>query len=152
VASASSYIVDFIAALLVLAVVLAGYGVTPTTAMLFAPLFAIWALVGALAFGTWLSAVNVRYRDVQYVLPFIIQLWLLSTPIAYPSSRIPEKWQAILGLNPVAGIVEGFRWSVTGAFQPRASTLLLSGLSTVVVLVVGIFYFRNTERTFADVI
>lgn len=152
IAAASSYVVDFAASLLVLAAVLIIYGVAPTPALALAPLFALWALVVALAFGTWLSAVNVRYRDVQFVLPFVIQLWLLATPIAYPSSRVPAQWQTLIGLNPVAGVVEGFRWSVTGHFQPRASMLALSGLVTVVVLVVGLFYFRKTERTFADVI
>ena len=86
------------------------------------------------------------------VLPFVVQLWLLATPIAYPSSRVPARWQALIGLNPVAGVVEGFRWSVTGHFQPRLATLLLSALTTSVVLVGGVLYFRNTERTFADVI
>ncbi len=152
VAAASSYIVDFAVSLLVLGAVLVLYGVAPTPALVFAPLFAFWALVVALAFGTWLSAINVRYRDVQFVLPFLVQLWLLATPIAYPASRVPERWQALIGLNPVAGVVEGFRWSVTGHFEPHAETLLLSGLTTVVVLVIGIFYFRSTERTFADVI
>ena len=151
-AAASSYIVDFGVSLVVLAAVLLLYGIPLTAAVVFAPLFAIWALVVALAFGTWLSAVNVRYRDVQFVLPFIVQLWLLATPIAYPASRIPRQWQALIGLNPVAGVVEGFRWSVTGQFQPQVATLLLSALSTLVVLVIGVLYFSNTERTFADVI
>jgi lipopolysaccharide transport system permease protein len=152
VAAASSYIVDFVVSLVVLAAVLAAYGIAPTSAMFLAPLFALWALAVALAFGTWLSAINVRYRDVQFVLPFVIQLWLLATPIAYPSSRVPARWQALIGLNPVAGVVEGFRWSVTGHFRPHLDTLLLSGLTSLVVLVVGVIYFRNTERTFADVI
>ncbi len=151
-AAASSYIVDFGVSLVVLAGVLLLYSIPLTAAVIFAPLFAIWALVVALAFGTWLSAVNVRYRDVQFVLPFIVQLWLLATPIAYPASRIPRQWQALIGLNPVAGVVEGFRWSVTGQFQPQLATLLLSALSTLVVLVIGVLYFSNTERTFADVI
>ena len=151
-AAASSYVVDFGVSLVVLAAVLLLYGIPLTAAVVFAPLFAIWALVVALAFGTWLSAVNVRYRDVQFVLPFIVQLWLLATPIAYPASRIPRQWQALIGLNPVAGVVEGFRWSVTGQFQPQVATLLLSALSTLVVLVIGVLYFSNTERTFADVI
>ena len=151
-AAASSYIVDFGVSLVVLAAVLLLYSIPLTAAVVFAPLFAIWALVVALAFGTWLSAVNVRYRDVQFVLPFIVQLWLLATPIAYPASRIPRQWQALIGLNPVAGVVEGFRWSVTGQFQPQLATLLLSALSTLVVLVIGVVYFSNTERTFADVI
>jgi lipopolysaccharide transport system permease protein len=152
VAAASSYVIDFAASLVVLVVVLAAYSIAPTWAILLSPLFAAWALVVALAFGTWLSAVNVRYRDVQYLMPFVIQLWLLATPIAYPASRVPSQWQVLIGLNPVAGVVEGFRWSVTGTFQPRAATLALSALTTLVVLVIGVVYFRNTERTFADVI
>jgi len=152
IAAASSYLVDFGASVVVLAVVLAVYGIAPTTAIVFAPLFALWALVAALAFGTWLSAINVRYRDVQFLLPFIIQLWLLATPIAYPASRIPDKWQTAIGLNPVAGVVEGFRWSVTGHFPPKPGTLILSAAVTLGVLVAGNLYFRTTERTFADII
>jgi len=152
VASATSYIVDFAMSLVVLVVVMAIYGVQVTPALALAPFFALMSLVVALAFGIWLSAVNVRYRDVQFLLPFVIQLWLLATPIAYPLSRIPHQWQTLIGLNPVAGVVTGFRWAVTGKAQPPLGLIALSLAVTFVVLVVGLVYFRKTERTFADVI
>jgi homopolymeric O-antigen transport system permease protein len=151
-ASATSYIVDFAMSLLVLVAVMVVYGVRPTPALALAPLFALMSLVVALAFGIWLSAVNVRYRDVQFLLPFIIQLWLLATPIAYPLSRIPHRWQTLVGLNPVAGVVTGFRWSVTGKAAPPPGLVILSIAMTLIVLVLGLVYFRKTERTFADII
>jgi len=152
IAAASSYLVDFAISLAVLAGVMGLYGVAPAPTIVFAPLFALFALVVALAFGIWLSAVNVRYRDVQFILPFLIQLGLLATPIAYPLSQVPEQWQVLTGLNPMAGVVSGFRWSVTGEFAPPPGQIALSALVTAVVLVGGLVYFRNTERTFADVI
>ena len=151
-ATASSYVVDFAMSLVVLFVVMGVYRIEPTPAILLAPVFALFALVVALAVAVWLSAVNVRYRDVQYLLPFVIQLWLLATPIAYPLSRIPHRWQVLVGLNPVAGPVVAFRWAVTGKEAPAASMVLLSLAVTLVVLVAGLAYFRKTERTFADII
>lgn len=151
-ASAASYIVDFTMSLVVLAAVMAIYGVVPTITILLVPVFSLMALAGALAFGVWLSAVNVRYRDVNFLLPFIIQLWLLATPIAYPLSRVPRHWQTLLGLNPVAGTVAGFRWSVTGHSRPPTGMMLISAAVILVVLVLGLVYFRRTERTFADII
>jgi len=152
VSTACSYLVDFAMSLAVLAVVLGAYEVEPTPAILLAPVFAAMALLVAVAFGIWLSAVNVRYRDVQYLLPFVTQLWLLATPIAYPLSRIPDRWQTLAGLNPVTGPVLGFRWAVTGHEAPPATLVLLSLLVTLGVLVTGLAYFRRTERTFADII
>jgi lipopolysaccharide transport system permease protein len=151
-ASATSYVIDFAMSLVVLVVVMAIYGVHVTPALALAPLFALMSLVVALAFGVWLSAVNVRYRDVQFLLPFVIQLWLLATPIAYPLARIPHRWQTLIGLNPVAGVVTGFRWAVTGKAQPPLGLIALSLAVTFGVLVVGLAYFRKTERTFADII
>jgi lipopolysaccharide transport system permease protein len=153
IASAASYVVDFLVSLVVLALVMAAYGVAPPGwTILLAPVFALMALLVALACGIWLSAVNVRYRDVQFLLPFAIQLWLLATPIAYPLARIPDRWQTLAGLNPVAGVVSGFRWSVTGQFRPSTAMLLVSLGVTLGALVVGLAYFRSTERTFADII
>lgn len=151
-ATASSYVVDFVMSLVVLAGVMAVYGVGTTATLLLVPVFAVFALLQALAFGVWLSAVNVRYRDVQFLMPFLIQLWLLATPIAYPLSRIPQRWQTLLGLNPVAGSVTGFRWAVTGKFQPSTAMLVVSLVTTLAVLFTGLVYFRKTERTFADII
>ncbi|HZQ16272.1 MAG TPA: ABC transporter permease [Gaiellaceae bacterium] len=151
-ASATSYVVDFAMSLVVLAAVMVVYGVAPTISILFVPVFSLMALAGALAFGVWLSAVNVRYRDVNFLLPFIVQLWLLATPIAYPLSRIPRHWQTLLGLNPVAGTVAGFRWAVTGHSRPPTAMVLVSAGVIIGVLVLGLVYFRRTERTFADII
>ena len=151
-ATGSSYILDFVVSVGVLIVVLALYGVVPTLALVLAPLFAVWALLVAIAFGILLSAVNVRYRDVQFLLPFVLQLWLLATPIAYPADQIPAKWQTLMGLNPVTSVVLGFRWSVTGMSPPELGTVVVSLVVTVSVLLLGLVYFRRTERTFADVI
>ena len=151
-ATGSSYILDFVVSVGVLIVVLALYGVVPTLALVLAPLFAVWALLVAIAFGILLSAVNVRYRDVQFLLPFVLQLWLLATPIAYPADQIPAKWQTLMGLNPVTSVVLGFRWSVTGMSPPELGTVVVSLVVTVSVLLLGLVHFRRTERTFADVI
>jgi lipopolysaccharide transport system permease protein len=152
IAAASSYLIDFAVSLVVLLAVMFIYGVALTWAVLLMPVFALFALLVSLSFGIWFSAVNVRYRDVSFLLPFAIQLGLLVTPIAYSSSRIPEQWQPYVGLNPMAGVVEGFRWSVTGIEPPSLHEVGLSLGVTLVVLVLGLVYFRKTERTFADVI
>src|SRR5439155_3791323 len=128
------------------------YGVFPTIAIVALPLFLLLAMATALAVGLWLSALNVEYRDVRYTVPFLTQLWLFATPIAYPSSLVPEKWQVLYGLNPMAGVVEGFRWALLGTQSSPTPTILASSLAALTILVTGAFYFRRMERTFADVI
>ena len=123
---------------------------SPTPALWTLPLFLLLALITALGVGLWLSALNVMYRDVNYILPFLTQFWLFITPIAYPSSMIPEKWQLLYALNPMTGVVEGFRWALLGTETAPGPMLAVSSTIAVLVLVSGLFYFRRMERTFAD--
>lgn len=145
-------VVDFVIAFALLLVLMLAFGVAPTATVVLVPLFVVLALVAALGVGTWLAALNVQYRDVRYTLPFLTQLWLLATPIVYPASAVPEPYRALLALNPMAGVVEGFRWAMLGTPAPRVEVLVLSAAAALVVLVTGVAYFRRMERTFADVI
>jgi lipopolysaccharide transport system permease protein len=121
--------------------------------MIFAlPLFILLAIMTALAVGLWLSALNVQYRDVRYTIGFITQFWLFATPVAYSSSLIPKRWQALYGLNPMAGVVEGFRWALLGKTQGPGAMLLVSTGVVVLLLIGGLYYFRRMEQTFADVV
>jgi homopolymeric O-antigen transport system permease protein len=152
VAAVGSFLLDFVIALPLLVGMMVFYGVYPTGNVIWLPVLTLLALITALAVGVWLAALNVRYRDVRYAVPFFIQLWLFATPVAYPSSLVPEEWQVILGLNPMAGVVEGFRWALLGT-EPRPGMLLaVSAAVTLVVLFGGLVYFSRMERTFADVI
>jgi lipopolysaccharide transport system permease protein len=109
------------------------------------------AVLTALAASLWLSSLNVRYRDIRYTLPFLAQLWLFCTPVAYPTSIVPDAWRPLYALNPMVGVVDGFRWALLGA-QPPSATVAVSSAVMLVVLVSGLFYFRRTERTFADIV
>lgn len=144
-------LVDFGIAFLVLLGMMLYYGIVPTAAVFALPLFLLLAVVTALAVGVWLSALNVAYRDVQNAIPFLTQFWFFATPIAYPSALIPYPWRIVAGLNPMAGVVEGFRWALfhEEAFQPL---VLVSALVVVLLLITGVAYFRRVEATFADVI
>jgi lipopolysaccharide transport system permease protein len=148
-ASVSVGLTDFSIALGVLALLMAHYGVTPGLAILTVPLWALLAMATALSVSLWLSALNVRYRDVRYTVPFLTQLWLLSTPVAYPTSWVPESWRAVYALNPMVGVVDGFRWAILGGPAPGI-TVVVSSIVVLGVLVSGLVYFRRTERTFAD--
>lgn len=150
-AAVGSHIVDFFIALAVLLVMTPVFGVLPTLTILWLPVFALFAVVAALAVGTWLAAIYVRYRDLRYAIPFLIQVWLFATPVAYSADLIPKELRGIYALNPMTGAVEGFRWALLGGSLPQA-TILLSAAATAVILVTGIAYFRRVERTFADVI
>lgn len=144
--------VDFLLAFVVLLGMLAFYGITPSVNLLTLPLFLLLALVTALAIGIWLSALNVKYRDVGYVVPFVVQVWLFITPVAYPSSMVPEEWRGVYGLNPMAGVIDGFRWALFGDGALPVATVLASVLVVLVLLVGGVLYFRRTESQFADVV
>jgi lipopolysaccharide transport system permease protein len=144
--------VDFAIAFVVLVGMMAFYGLTPTVAVLAVPLFFLLATATALGVGLWLSALNVQYRDVRYVIPFLVQFWLFATPIAYPSSLVPEPWRAIYGLNPMAGVVEGFRWALLGNTPAPGPLLAVSVLTVIGLLVGGVWYFQRVEDTFADVV
>lgn len=145
-------LVDFAIAFGVLLVLMRYYGIVPTAAIALLPLFVLLAVVTALAVGLWLSALNVKYRDVRYTIPFLTQFWLFATPVAYPSSLIPAQWRALYGLNPMAGVVEGFRWALLGKTQGPGPLLAVSVAVVVFLLVGGLLYFRRTESTFADVV
>ncbi len=146
-------VVDFALALLVLAALMAFYQVPPGPAVWALPLFLLLALITALGAGLWLSAMNVAYRDVGYVMPFIVQAWLYASPVAYSATLIPEgPWRVLYGLNPMAGVVQGFRWAMLGSGQPSWGLLLASTFVSLLLLVSGAFYFRRMERMFADVV
>ena len=129
-----------------------GTQITPTAAIITLPLFILLALVTALGVGLWLSALNVLYRDINYILPFLTQFWLFVTPIAYPSSIVPEQYRWLYALNPMTGVVEGFRWALLGVDTAPGPMLAVSSTIAVLILVSGLFYFRRMERTFADMV
>jgi lipopolysaccharide transport system permease protein len=145
-------VVDFLIAFVVLLAMMVYYGISPTAQVWSLPLFLVLALITAVGVGLWLSALNVIYRDVGYMLPFLTQVWLFLTPIAYPTSIVPQRWQALYALNPMTGVVEGFRWALLGSGQPPGMMTAVSGLVALVVLVSGMFYFRRMERLFADMV
>jgi lipopolysaccharide transport system permease protein len=143
-------LVDFGIAFVVLMGMMFYYRIVPTVAVLTLPLFLLLAIATALAVGLWLSALNIQYRDVGYTIPFITQAWLFATPIAYPTSLIPEQWRTLYGLNPMAGVVEGFRWALLGK-APPGPLLIMSVVVVIPLLIGGLYYFRRMEKTFADV-
>lgn len=150
-ASVLAGLVDFAIACVVLVGMLLYYGIVPGWGMLTLPLFTILAVAAALAVGLWLSALNVKYRDIRYTIPFLAQFWLFITPVAYSSTLVPEKWQVIYGINPMVGVVDGFRWGLLGK-TPPGPMLMVSVLATALLLVGGLFYFRRMEKSFADII
>ncbi len=145
-------LVDFGIAFLVLIGMMLFYGIMPTFAVFTIPLFLILAVATALSVGLWLSALNVEYRDVRYTIPFLTQFWLFATPVAYPSSLVPESWRALYGLNPMAGVVEGFRWALLGKAEGPGALIAVSVIVVVALLSGGLYYFRRMEKTFADVV
>jgi lipopolysaccharide transport system permease protein len=144
-------LLDLAIAFVVLLGMMLYYGIVPTAAVLTLPLFLLLAIATALAVGLWLSALNVQYRDVRYTIPFLTQFWLFATPIAYSSSLVPEQWRTLYGLNPMAGVVEGFRWALLGK-EPPGPLLAVSVVVVVLLLIGGLYYFRRMEKTFADVV
>jgi lipopolysaccharide transport system permease protein len=151
-ATVMSGVVDFALAFVVLIGMMFYYGVMPTANVLWLPLFLLLALVTALGVGLWLSSLNVKYRDVRYVVPFITQFWMFATPIAYSSSLLSQPWRTIYGLNPMVGVVEGFRWALLGTKTAPGPIIALSSLAALVILIGGAFYFRRMEKTFADLV
>jgi len=152
IAAIASYLLDFGIALLVLGVLMAWFGVPLTTSVVWLlPLTALLLEV-AIAVGVWLAAINVRYRDVRYAVPFLVQIWLFASPVAYAESLVPPAWQPIYRLNPMAGVIDGFRWALLGEGPPPLGAIAASLVFASVILVAGLAYFRRVERTFADVI
>ncbi len=145
-------LVDFGVAWVVLIVMMLFYGIVPGLAVFAVPLFLLLAIITALTVGLWLSALNVQYRDVRYTIPFLTQLWLFATPVAYPSSLLPEPWRALYGLNPMAGVVEGFRWAMLGHSSGPGPLIAVSVGSVLVLLIGGLWYFTRMEQTFADIV
>jgi len=144
-------LVDFLIAFVVLIFMMLFYGIVPTANIWTLPLFLLLTLITALGVGLWLSALNVLYRDVGYVLPFLTQFWMYITPIAYAASLVPERWKLIYALNPMTGVVEGFRWALLGSEASAPGPMLIvSSIMAVVLLISGLFYFRQMERQFAD--
>ncbi|MEZ4863294.1 MAG: ABC transporter permease [Caldilineaceae bacterium] len=145
-------LVDFALAFVILLGMMAFYGIAPTTNVLWLPFFLLLALITALGVGLWLAAMNVQFRDVRYTVPFLVQAWLFATPIAYPSTLLAEPWRTLYGVNPMAGVVEGFRWALLGTAQAPGPIVAVSALVAILLLVSGAFYFRRMEKAFADVI
>lgn len=145
-------LVDFVVAFGVLLILMAVYGILPTINLLWLPAFVLLTVITSLGISLWLSAINVEYRDIKYVVPFLTQIWLFATPIAYSSSLLNEPWRTIYGINPMVGVVEGFRWALLGTNTQPGSMVLVSAVAAVVLLVSGAFYFRRMERVFADVV
>ena len=150
-ASAATPLVDFVISMATLVAMLAWYHVAPGAAVVWLPLFTLLALATAFAVSLWLSALMVAYRDVRYVVPFFMQFWMFATPVAYPASLVPEKWRVLYGLNPMTGVVEGFRWALAGGPAP-GPIVIASAAAVAVLLVSGLYFFRRLEGTFADVI
>jgi len=152
VAPVIASVVDFAISFVVLLGLMMFYHVSPTIHVIWLPGFLLLAFITALGVGLWLSAINVIYRDVQYVIPFLVQFWMFATPIIYPSSKLPPWARAVYGLNPMAGVVEGFRWALLGRDTAPGPMLIVSTLAAIALLVGGVFYFRRMERNFADVV
>jgi lipopolysaccharide transport system permease protein len=151
-ASILSGVVDFLVGMVLLVIFMLFKGFTPSWTLVFFPIFLLLAFTTALGVGLWLAALNVEYRDVRYVVPFMTQIWLFATPIAYPSSLLHEPWRTVYGLNPMVGVVEGFRWSILGVGNPPGSMLWVSAATSLLFLVSGAAYFRRMERSFADIL
>ena len=150
--SVLSGVIDFLLAFTVLLSMMLYYGLWPTMSIVWLPLLLLLAFVTSLGVGLWLSALNVQFRDVRYVVPFMAQFWMFATPIAYPSSLLSEPWRTLYGINPMVGVVEGFRWALIGTQTAPGPIILISAAAALAVFVGGMFYFRRLERTFADVV
>src|SRR5271170_7726973 len=147
-----SGLVDFAIAFVMLLALMAYYHIAPTRTILLLPLFLLLSVATALAVGLWLAALNALYRDVRYVVPFLVQFWMFASPVAYPSSLVPERWRVLYGLNPMAGVIDGFRWSLASHGEPPSRLIFVSAGVVLVVLLSGLAYFQKMETTVADVV
>jgi lipopolysaccharide transport system permease protein len=147
-----SPLLDFAMAFGMLIVLMIWYGIVPNIGVLTLPLFVLLAMLTSLGVGMVLAALNARYRDVGYAVPFIVQLWMFISPVTYPVSMIPERWRFVYSLNPMAGVVEGFRWALLNKHSPDFGVIAISAATVVVLLVPALAFFRQTERTFADIV
>ena len=151
-ASVTTPLVDFLISLVVLAGMMAWFRVSPGWGMLALPFFLVLALFTALAVGLWLSPLNVKFRDVGHTIPFLLQFWMYASPVAYPMSIVPQRWRLLYSLNPMAGVIEGFRWALLGKHSPSLSSFIMSAGIVLILFVGGLIYFKRMERGFADVI
>ena len=147
-----SGLIDFGISLLMFVAIMAYYKMRPSWDIMILPVFLLLALLTALGVGLWLSALNALYRDVRFVVPFLVQFWMFASPVAYPSSLVPEKWRWLYELNPMTGVIDGFRWSLTGSGEPSTILLFASSIVVIAVLFGGLMYFQKTEATMADVV
>jgi lipopolysaccharide transport system permease protein len=145
-------LVDFALAFIILLGMMFWYKSTPNLGIFLLPLLILVAMVTALGVGLWLTALNVKYRDIKFVVPFLTQFWMYASPVAYSTSLIPEKWQWLYGLNPMVGVIEGFRWALLGKSAPNVEMMLISLGIVLIIFISGLFYFRKMEQTFADII
>ena len=152
IATVVAGLVDFVLAFGVLLIMMLYYGITPTANVVWLPLFLLLALVTALGASLWFSTMNIQFRDVRYIVPFLVQAWFFTTPIAYPSSLLEEPWRSLYGINPMAGVVEGFRWALLGTDTAPGPITIVSSFMALMLLASGAFYFRRMEKTFADVV
>jgi lipopolysaccharide transport system permease protein len=152
ISSALSGLVDFSIGFVVLVILTVAYGIRPTFAALWLPALLALAVFTALGVGLWLSALNALYRDVRYIVPFLVQFWMFASPVAYPASLVPLRWRWLYGLNPMTGVIEGFRWAITGQGRPPDLVLLASAGMVFVMLFGGLIYFNKMESTIADVV
>ncbi len=152
ISAAVAPLVDFAIAFIILIGMMVWYSSAPTLGILTLPLFLFLALCTSLAVTLWLSALNVKYRDVGHTIPFVVQCWMYASPVAYPVSLVPETWRLLYSLNPMVGVLEGFRWAILGTESPDFGVMAISVVMVIVLLVGGIIYFKQMERSFADVI
>jgi lipopolysaccharide transport system permease protein len=148
----ASPLLDFAIGFLFLALMMVYYGARPSLSLLLLPLFLALAILTALGVGLWLSALNAIYRDIRYVVPFLVQFWMFASPVAYPSSLVPERWRWLYGLNPMAGVIEGFRWALTGHGSPPSELLAASSTAVLLLAASGTLYFQKMEGIIADVV
>jgi len=152
IAAVLSEIVDFVLAFIVLIGMMLFYGIVPTIHVFWLPGLLLLAFVASLGVGLWLSAMNVHFRDIRYIVPFITQFWLFATPVAYPSSLLPEPWRMLYGINPMVGVVEGFRWALLGTDTAPGLMIIVSSVVSLALLIGGAYCFLRMEKTFADVV
>jgi lipopolysaccharide transport system permease protein len=152
VSAVAAGLIDFGIAFVVLLGLAARYGVPPSPNLIWLPALVLLALVTALGVGLWFAALNVLYRDIQYVVPFLVQVWLYATPIVYPTSLVPERWRTLYAINPMVGVVEGFRWALLGTSTAPGPMILVSAMAALVTLLGGLFFFRRMEKSFSDVV
>jgi len=152
ISSVLSGLLDFAISFVVFAAMMVYYRIVPTKAVIWLPAFTLLAILTALGVGLWLSALNALYRDVRYVLPFLVQFWMFASPVAYPSSLVPEKWRWLYGLNPMTGVIEGFRWALTGHGQPPGALVAASSAAVALLVLGGLVYYHAVEGKIADVV